>query len=278
MIKFTGREVWAFDAEWVPDPASGRRAYGLPADMPDPEVLGQMWKEGGATPEDPRPYLKTVLCRVVSVAAVVRKQVRPQQYSLELRSLPSAEKSDMTEADLLTRFLTGVGKTQPQLVGFNSQSADLPIMIQRAMVNGLNLPEFCRRPAKPWDGVDYFARGSDYNIDLKDEVGGWGRSTPSLHELATACRIPGKIDTAGGDVVDLWTRGEVRRIVQYNECDALTTFLVWSRLALLAGQVSPDEHGANEEGIREILAARGREPGNEHLRTYQEKWDQLRRA
>lgn len=276
MIKFTGREVWAFDAEWVPDPASGRRTYGLAADLPDEEVLRHMWQEGGATPEDPRPYLKTVLCRVVSVAAVVRKQVRPQQYSLELRSLPTAEKADMTEADLLTRFLTGVGKTKPQLVGFNSQSADLPIMIQRSMVNGLTLPEFCARPAKPWEGVDYFARGSDYNIDLKDEVGGWGKSTPSLHELATACRIPGKIDTAGGDVVDLWTKGEIRRIVQYNECDALTTFLVWSRLALLAGLVSSDEHGANEEGIREILMSRGGEPGNSHLRVYAEKWDQLR--
>jgi hypothetical protein len=276
MIKFTGREVWAFDAEWVPDPASGRRAYGLPADVPDEEVLEHMWKEGGATPEDPRPYLKTVLCRVVSVAAVVRKQVRPQQYSLELRSLPTAEKSGTTEADLLTRFLTGVGKTKPQLVGFNSQSADLPIMIQRAMVNGLSLPEFCARPAKPWEGVDYFARGSDYNIDLKDEVGGWGKSTPSLHELATACRIPGKIDTAGGDVVDLWAKGEIRRIVQYNECDALTTFLVWSRLALLAGQLSSEEHAANEEGIREILTSRGGQPGNTHLRVYAEKWDQLR--
>jgi hypothetical protein len=277
MIKFTGREVWAFDAEWVPDPASGRRAYDLPREMPDEEVLARMWLEAGATPEDPRPYLKTILCRVVSVAAVVRKQVRPQQYSIELRSLPPPEKQDMDEGELLSRFLTGVGKAKPQLVGFNSQSADLPIMVQRAMVNRLSLPEFCARPAKPWEGVDYFARGSDYNIDLKEEVGGWGRATPSLHEIATACGIPGKIDTAGGDVVDLWTKGDIRRIVQYNECDALTTFLVWSRLALVAGQVSADEHAANEEGIRSILTSRSVEAVNGHLRVYAEKWDELRR-
>jgi predicted PolB exonuclease-like 3'-5' exonuclease len=276
MIKFTGRELWAFDAEWVPDPDSGRRAYGLPREMPDDEVLARMWQEAGATSEDPRPYLKTVLCRVVSVAAVVRKQVRPQQHSIELRSLPPPEKQDMDEAELLSRFLTGVGKAKPQLVGFNSQSADLPIMVQRAMVNELSLPDFCARPAKPWEGVDYFARGSDYNIDLKEEVGGWGRATPSLHEIATACGIPGKIDTAGADVVDLWTRGEIRRIVQYNECDALTTFLVWSRLALLAGQVSPAEHAADEEGIRSILIERGSNSQDAHLRTYAGKWDQLR--
>jgi hypothetical protein len=34
------------------------------------EVFEAMWKAGGATEEEPMPYLKTILCRVVSIAAV----------------------------------------------------------------------------------------------------------------------------------------------------------------------------------------------------------------
>ena len=39
MLKIVPQEVWAFDVEWVPDPASGRRVYGLPASLDDDEVL-----------------------------------------------------------------------------------------------------------------------------------------------------------------------------------------------------------------------------------------------
>ena len=76
MFKTVGKRVWAFDAEWVPDPAAGRMLYQLAQDVPDEQVLQVMWKEGGATEEDPTPYLKTVLCRIVSVAAVDRQELR----------------------------------------------------------------------------------------------------------------------------------------------------------------------------------------------------------
>ena len=97
-----------------------------------------MWERGGATKENPRPYLKTVMCRVVSIAAVIRKQADDGRVALDLRSLPNDDAATATEADILSRFLTGVGKAKPQLVGFNSRSADLMILVQRAMVNRLD--------------------------------------------------------------------------------------------------------------------------------------------
>ena len=38
---------------------------------------------------------------------------------------------------LLTSFLKSVGRRKPQLVGYNSSQADIPIIIQRAIVHGL---------------------------------------------------------------------------------------------------------------------------------------------
>ena len=276
MLKGIEKEVWAFDAEWVPDVASGRRVCALADTVGDAAVLEAMWARGGATEDDPHPYLKTVMCRVVSIAAVIRKEGEDQRVTLDLRSLPNGDAAGATEADILSRFLTGVGKARPQLVGFNSRSADLVILTQRAMVNRLALPDFCRRPAKPWEGTDYFAKGSDGHVDLKEEFGGWGRATPSLHEFATCCGIPGKTLADGHSVVDLWLAGDLRTIVQYNECDALTTYLLWLRAALLAGHLSPSQHDREEALLEDLLARKGAADGNEHLLEYLEQWQELR--
>ncbi|MBL7185785.1 MAG: hypothetical protein ISS70_05630 [Phycisphaerae bacterium] len=72
MFKTVRNRLWAFDAEWIPDPVAGRLLYDLPDEAPDCDVLRHMWREGGETDEDPTPYLKTVVCRIVSVAAVER--------------------------------------------------------------------------------------------------------------------------------------------------------------------------------------------------------------
>lgn len=276
MLKLVHTEVWAFDAEWVPDPATGRRTYDLPASMPDADVVAEMWKKGGATPEEPRPYLKTVLCRVVSVAAVIRKRDRAGTIALSLLSLPTAAAPAASEQELLDRFLAGIGKNRPQLVGFNSLNADIPILVQRALALGIQSKQFSERPNKPWEGVDYFAKGSDYHIDLMTEVSGFGRGSPTLHELATACGVPGKIGTDGRSVIDLWQAGEVRRIVQYNECDALTTYLVWLRLVHLGGFVTTDAYRAEQQQLEEMLVRRQDDAGNEHLGVFLEKWRLLR--
>ena len=191
MFKTVGSSVWAYDLEWVPDPDAGRRVYSLPEDMPDEEVIAEMWRQGGATEEDPRPYLKTILCRIVSVAAVTREGSRDRGYKLELRTLPRDPSQTMPEADLIADFLTAIGRVKPQLVGYNSANADLPILVQRGIVNGVLASAFCARPNKPWEGADYFAKFSESHIDLKEIIGGWARGTPSLHELYTSSRVPG---------------------------------------------------------------------------------------
>lgn len=278
MFKTVANDVWAFDAEWVPDPRSGRAAYNLPSALTDLEVIDEMWKQGGATPEDPTPYLKTVLCRVVSVACVTRKYVKPGDVRVNLFSLPEPKESPLAEDVLIERFLSGVGKNKPQLVGFNSVSADVMILVQRGVVNGLRIPEFCKRPDKPWEGNDYFVRNGEGHVDLRQVLGGSGRSVPSLHEIATACGIPGKLDVSGEGVVDLWLNGEYRRIVQYNEWDALTTYLLWLRTAHFGGFLSTGEYQAEQDQLEQLLIAKSQDAANDHLPTFLDRWRALRRT
>lgn len=242
--------LYAFDAEWVPDPATGRRVLDLPADLPDSEVLDRMWAHGGATEADPRPYLKTVLCRVVSIAAVVRT-VKQGEVQLRLFALPEGPEA-LPEDELLRRFLVALGDRKPQLVGFNSREADLPILVQRGMVHGLSIPGLGRGSDR-WDKADFFDRYGGQHIDLRDALGGFGKAGSTLHELATACGIPGKLGTDGRSVIDLWRAGDIAGIVRYNQFDALTTFLVWLRAMALSGHLSPEQMAAEEGLVRGLV-------------------------
>ena len=277
MFKVVHPRVWVFDVEWVPDPTAGKLLYELPDSLSDEEVMQEMWKVGGATDDDPMPYLKTVLCQVVSIAAVTRT-VGKDQVKLQLLSLPRDpdDQEQASEKHIVRTFLDAVGAHQPQLVGFNSQNADLRILLQRGLANGIQAKRFCRRPDKPWEGVDYFARTSDWHIDLLTVLGGWGKSTPSLHEMATVCRIPGKISTEGQEVAPLWLKGEVAEIVAYNEFDALTTYLLWLRLAHFGGFLDADRYEHEQELLRELLSKESEKPERSHLKTYLAKWDALR--
>jgi 3'-5' exonuclease len=270
--------VWAFDAEWVPDADTGRRVYGLDASLSDTEVIAEMFRRGGATDEDPRPYLKTVLCRLVSVSAVARTQ-EDGTVRLQLHSLPTvADRSspEAAESEILRRFLDGVGRALPQMVGYNSWSADFRILLQRAVALGVQAADFAKRPDKPWEGVDYFG-GGDWHIDLIEVLGGRGRGRPSLHEMAAACGIPGKFSGAGDNVLDSWQTGQLATIVAYNEFDALTTYLLWLRVAFFGGFFDATEYADEQLRVRQLLERESARPERAHLLQYLTEWDRVQR-
>ena len=279
MFKTVHNKNWIFDAEWIPDPITGRVLYKLPDDLTDEEVMQEMWKKGGATEDDPTPYLKTVLGRVVSISAVTRTVSRGE-VTLRLLSLPRSmtDSTQISEKYILETFLTAIGSHKPQLIGYNSRSSDLRIMVQRGIVSGIQADEFCRRPEKPWEGVDYFARGSDFNIDLMEIVGGWGKSSPSLNEMATACGIPGKIFVDGDQVAQLWLKGELDKIVAYNEFDAITTYLLWLRIAHFGGFLSVEKYQEEQNKMSDLLTEESQKAERRHLKEYLIEWERLRIA
>ena len=277
MFKTVSNKVWAFDAEWIPDPVAGRLLYKLQDDKTDAEVMQYMWKEGGGKEEDPMPYLKTVMCRIVTVAAIERV-IEKGIPKLHLLSLPRdiTDPSQISEKHIVSTFLQKIGQYKPQLVGFNSASADLKAFIQRAIVLGIQAKAFCTRPNKPWEGADYFdSRNSEASIDLKDVIGGWGKATPSLNEIATLSGIPGKMDVNGQQVALMWLDGKLAEILAYNEFDAITTYLVWLRTAHFGGHFSGEQYQAEQNLVREMI---GEEigKGKQHLARYLCEWDRLK--
>ena len=277
MIRNVQDHLWAFDCEWVPDPHAGRVLYGLPPDMPDRDVLAVMWQKGGATAEDPTPFLKTALCRVVSIAAVQRR-CAGTEVKLNLLWLPRdpADAGQTGEAKVVGTFLQALGRHKPQLVGYNSRASDLRILVQRAVALGLAAPEFCRRPDKPWEGVDYFHRDNDWHLDLMELLSGWGsRGCVALHEIATLSGIPGKFQGDGEEVAPMWLGGRLADIVHYNCFDALSTYLLWLRLAHFAGRFDDQQYEDEQQRVRDLIMDLGEQPETAFLTPYFDEWERL---
>jgi len=281
MIREIKSPLWAFDLEWAPDPRAGRRLYGLSETMTDVEVVGEMWKRGGATEENPTPFLKLILCRVVSIAAVQRTARKDGPPDLKLLWLPrdANDAAQCEERAIVGRFLDAIGRNRPQLVGYNSQGSDIRILVQRAVVGGLSSPDFCKRPGKPWEGVDYFARESEWHLDLMQLLCGWGRadgkSHSTLNEAALLSGIPGKFEADGMDVAQLWLTGRRREIVEYNCFDALTTYLLWARMAHFAGLLTDAAYEAEQDALKDYLLELVEKPETAFLERFLDEWDRL---
>jgi predicted PolB exonuclease-like 3'-5' exonuclease len=158
----------------------------------------------------------------------------------------------------------------PQLITFNGRTFDLPVLEMAAFRYGIAVPN--------WFGVDgpssprsrYQQRG---HLDLMEFLTSFGasRQTGGLHLLATLLQKPGKMETKGSMVQDLWDAGEHTRIDDYCVCDALDTYFVHLRLAVLRGKVRPeDEHGLVERAHAVIESSRSEYPGlTEYLDKFQ---------
>lgn len=268
-----------FDLEWVPDAAGAKRLFDLPEETTEIEAMQRLWEHSPQYNAEtmPRPFLKYMFSRVVSIAFLSRKSVYrdgAQAVEFSLNSLPKLplESDDVDEAAIIERFLYFLGERRPQIVGYNSIESDLQVLIQRGVINEITAPAFNQRPNKPWEGPDYFdGRNSEAHLDLLKRFSG-GAMTPRLDEFAKLCGFPGKIDVKGDQVTDLWLERDLTKIVEYNQIDTLNTYLVWLRVVYFAGKLGEEEYFSEVEQFREFLEQETQKPEKAFVRDFLDKW------
>lgn len=268
-----------FDLEWVPDAVGSRRLFELPDDTTEIDAMQRLWEHSTQydAEKNPRPFLKYMFSRVVSIAFLSRKVVyRDGEEAIEfsLNSLPSlpVESDDVDEAAIVERFLYFLGERRPQLVGYNSIDSDLQVLIQRGIIKEITAPAFNVRPNKPWEGPDYFdGRNSEAHLDILKRFSG-GAMTPRLDEFAKLCGFPGKIDVKGDQVTELWLDRNITKIVEYNQIDTLNTYLVWLRMVYFVGQLGEEEYFGELEQFREFLENEVQKPEKAFISDFLDAW------
>jgi 3'-5' exonuclease len=157
---------------------------------------------------------------------------------------------ERTEKQLIGAFCDKVAELKPQLVTFNGNSFDLPVLRYRAMIHGVAAPGLAARA--------YFNRYTEDAVDLCDILSSFSpQGKATLHEISRVMGLPGKPKGFdGGEVERYFREGKIKEIADYCEIDIANTYQVWLRYELFRGTLSQDAFEASERSLADFMGAR----------------------
>jgi hypothetical protein len=122
------------------------------------------------------------------------------------------------------------------LVDFNGRGFDMPLLTLSAFRFGIACPRYFDDP----DRFGFRYRFTSKHIDLMEWITEYGAFflKGGLNLLAKVLGKPGKLDTKGDQVEEIYARGEVQRINDYCLHDVLDTYFIFLRTRVLAGKIS----------------------------------------
>jgi 3'-5' exonuclease len=150
--------------------------------------------------------------------------------------------------EIVKKFWLGLSfYTKTKLVTFNGRCFDLPLMELAAFRYGF--------PAR-----DYFARGRNRfngDLDLMDWLTNYGACrgfAGGLDLLAKMIGKPGKLDTTGDQVYEMYRAGRYQEINDYCMFDTLDTYFVFLRTRILTGDITPEQEAELVAKAKKTLA------------------------
>jgi len=246
------RDVIIFDIETVPDADATRRLLGMP-DLRDAEARDALSDYFIEKTEGKNDFPRQPFHQVVAISyAQLVFEPGEEGPELVIRRLGSGGDAKSGERELLDGFFGLIEKRAPRLVSFNGRGFDIPVLKYRAMVHGLYCPRWFSEGDK-WNSYDS-RYSSEYHVDLLEVLSDFGASARcSMHEVASAFGVPGKLETAGDDVRGMFESGRIAAIRNYCETDVCTTLLLFLRWQLFTGALSQGAYARSVLGLRHYL-------------------------
>jgi predicted PolB exonuclease-like 3'-5' exonuclease len=154
------------------------------------------------------------------------------------------------EKELITAFCDKIAQLNPQLVTFNGNSFDLPVLRYRAMVRGVSAPGLSARP--------YFHRYTEDAVDLCDVFSSFSpQGKATLLEISRVMGLSGKPKGFDGSEVERYYREDkIKEIAEYCETDVVGTYQVWLRYELFRGTLNQDAFEASQRNLENFENAR----------------------
>ena len=244
-----GTNVIVWDLETVPD-LSGFAAANALVGKSDADIRAELGNK----------FPKHIYHTIVCIGALVAHR-ESDHWAVDALGAPDV--GERSEKQLIGAFCEKIAELTPQLVTFNGNSFDLPVLRYRAMIHGVSAPGLAVRP--------YFNRYTEDAVDLCDILSSFAPHTKaSLNELSKIMGMPGKPEGIDGtDVERYFLEGKIKEIADYCETDVVNTYRVWLRYELFRGRLAESEHQASEHSLADFIGARVNTKA--HLRVVQER-------
>jgi 3'-5' exonuclease len=127
-------------------------------------------------------FPKHIYHTIVCIGALVAHR-ESDHWAVDALGAPHV--GERTEKQLIASFCDKIAELKPQLVTFNGNQFDLPVLRYRAMVHGVSAPGLLARP--------YFNRYTDDAVDLCDVLSSFSpQGKATLHEISRIMGLPGK--------------------------------------------------------------------------------------
>ncbi|MEX1011078.1 MAG: 3'-5' exonuclease [Balneolaceae bacterium] len=133
------------------------------------------------------------------------------------------------------------------LIHHNGRGFDLPLITYRALRHSLQMPVRLNTH-------DIRYRFSRHNIDLMDEFSNYGASNyPKLKHLGALIGVPFKQTAEGGDVLNMYRRGELNRVEHYCIEDVIATYIIWLHMRYTSGEIDSEIFtNLNERAVNKL--------------------------
>lgn len=227
--------ICVFDCETIPDSHSLRKVFGY--DGQDYEVAIKAQEEQEKLTGSS--FLPVNFHKVVCISAVMA-----DGFGKFLRV--NTMKMD-SEKDAISQFLNFIDKFNPRLVSFNGRGFDLPMLMIRAMRYNLSCYSYFDIDNKElgknkWENYKSRYDGR-FHLDLLDHISDFKAvSGLKLDNLCVSLNLPGKFDTHGDEVLELYYNKELDKISKYCESDVLNTYMLFLKYELLKGNLNLSDY------------------------------------
>ena len=137
-------------------------------------------------------FPKHIYHTIVCIGALVAHR-ESDHWAVDALGAPHV--AERSEKQLIAAFCHKIAHLSPQLVTFNGNSFDLPVLRYRAMIHGVSAPRLAARL--------YFNRYTEDAVDLCDILSSFApHSKASLNELSRIMGMPGKPEGIDGTDVE----------------------------------------------------------------------------
>jgi len=235
--------VLVFDIETVPDIEGLRKLYELSSDLAPADIAEMAFQSRRQTTGND--FLPLHVHKVIAISCVLR-----DKNEFCVWSLGSTED---TEEELIRRFFEGIDKYTPQLVSWNGNGFDLPVLHYRSMINGIQARCYWESGEndREFKWNNYLSRYHTRHLDLMDLLALYQpRANVPLNDLARLMGFPGKLGMDGSQVWGAFQSGEIIAIRNYCETDVVNTYLLFLRFQFLRGILDDEQYLYENELVR----------------------------